>query len=120
VQVANLSAETVTLRAVKAVLPLGGLKQVSQTWAPCGTLPDGLVPGPVTLQPGASTWLSVTFNVQKGCPAPYPVQFSVGYRAGGRAATASLPGFPDLGSVPYSACPPSGQLAEQRVVLITP
>ena len=64
------------------------------------------VQSPHVLEPGASTWLTVTFRVQVRCPAPYPVQFSVGYLMQGHAVTASLPGFPDLGQVPYSGCPP--------------
>jgi hypothetical protein len=34
-----------------------------------------------------------------------PVQFAVGYVAQGHSATASLPGFPDLGQVTYTGCP---------------
>jgi hypothetical protein len=117
VQVANMTSDTVTLQAVKAVLPLGGLKQVSQTWTPCGSLPGLLVPGPATLPAGASTWLTVTFQVQETCPAPYPVQFNVRYLTRGHAATASLPGLPDLGAVPYRGCPQSGQSAGANVLL---
>ena len=43
------------------------------------------------------------------CPAPAPVQFTVDYLAQGRSFTASLPGFADLGQVPYSGCPRHGQ-----------
>jgi len=105
VQVTNRSAAPLTLQTARAVLPMGGLKQVTQQWAPCGALPDGLIPAGDILQPGASTWLTVTFKVQVRCPAPAPVQFTVGYLAQGRPAAASLPGFPDLSQVPYSGCP---------------
>ena len=105
VQVTNRSAAPLTLRTARAVLPLGGLRQVTQQWAPCGALPDGLIPAGDILPPGASTWLTVTFQVQVRCPAPAPVQFTVGYLAQGRPAAASLPGFPDLSQVPYSGCP---------------
>jgi hypothetical protein len=108
VQVANMTTDTVTLQTVKAALPMGGLKQVSQTWTTCGSLLDPLTQGPATLAAGASAWLTVTFQVQDTCPAPYPVQFKVRYLAGGHTATASLPGFADLGGVPYSGCPHAG------------
>jgi hypothetical protein len=105
VQVTNQSAAPLTLQTVRAVLPMGGLKQVTQQWAPCGALPDALVQADNILQPGASTWLTVTFKVQLRCPGPLPVQFTVGYLGQSHSATASLPGFPDLGQVPYSGCP---------------
>jgi hypothetical protein len=58
-------------------------------------------PGPsdLILQPGASTWLTMTFTVTVGCPGALPVQFTVGYLAQGRSMTTSLTGFPDLGGV---------------------
>jgi len=102
VQVTNQSTANLTLSLVRPVLPLGGLKWVAQQWAPCGTLPTGQ--DPATLPPGASTWFSVTFEVLVRCPGPLPVQFMVEYMVGGRAAITSLPGFPDLGSVPYTGC----------------
>ena len=104
-QITNRSAAPVTLQTVKAVLPMGGLKQVTRQWAPCGALPDELMLADDTLQPGASTWLTVTFKVQPRCPGPVPVQFSVGYLGQGHSATARLPGFPDLTGVSYSGCP---------------
>jgi hypothetical protein len=105
VQITNQSAAPLTLKTARAVLPMGGLKQVSQHWGPCGALPDGLIQAIDILPPGNSTWLTVTFNVQLRCPAPAPVQFTVGYLAQGHPGTATLPGFPDLSQVPYSGCP---------------
>jgi hypothetical protein len=107
VQLTNQSAATVTLTAAHAVLPASGLQQVAQHWTTCGALPGTFTPNAVILQPGASTWLTVTLAVSVSCPAAYPVQFSVGYLTTGRSRTASLPGFPDLGSVPYNGCPAS-------------
>jgi hypothetical protein len=107
VQVTNQSMVPVTLRSAKAVLPLGGLSPVIWHWSPCGALPQALAAtqGDEILQPGASTWLTMIFGVKVGCPAPLPVQFTVGYLAAGRSATVSLPGFPDLSQVPYTGCP---------------
>jgi hypothetical protein len=103
VQVTNQSAGPIGLGTFRTVLPLSGLKVVSQKWAPCGAI--GAVQVPDTLGPGESTWLSVTVQVLVACPAPIPVQFVVGYTYAGEAATVDLPGFPDLGQVPYTGCP---------------
>lgn len=37
-------------------------------------------------------------------PSPLPVLFSVSFQENGRAGTAQLPGFSDLGQVPYTGC----------------
>lgn len=107
-QIRNLSSEAVTLRRVEVALPLGGLRVTSQAWGPCGELPAaGLAPGntlPPILRPGASAWFTVTFHVLVRCPQPLPVQFTLHYDQQGRPAAIPLPGFPDLGQVPYSGC----------------
>jgi hypothetical protein len=102
VQVTNSSTEPIVLSRVRTVFPLSGLKVVSQQWAPCGAI--GAVQGPVALEPGDSTWFSVTVQVLVACPAPLPVQFTVNYTSAGQAAIVNLPGFPDLGQVPYTGC----------------
>jgi hypothetical protein len=108
-EITNLSATAVTLRRVKVVLPLPGLRVTSQAWGPCGELPGAAeAPGnalPPTLGPGASAWFTVTFRVLVRCPQPLPVQFTLDYEQDGRPAAMPLPGFPDLGQVPYSGCP---------------
>jgi hypothetical protein len=102
VQVTNQSAVPIGLGGFRTVLPLSGLKVVSQQWAPCGAI--GAVQVPDTLGPGDSTWLSVTVQVLVACPAPIPVQFAVVYTYAGEAATVNLPGFVALGQVPYTGC----------------
>jgi hypothetical protein len=102
VQVTNGSTEPIGLGGFRTVFPLSGLKVVSQQWAPCGAIGAVQVPG--TLGPGDSTWLSVTVRVLVACPAPLPVQFAVVYTYAGKAATVNLPGFVDLGQVPYTGC----------------
>ena len=102
VQVTNSSTEPIVLSRIRTVFPLSGLKVVSQQWAPCGAI--GAVQGPVALEPGDSTWFSVTVQVLVACPAPLPVQFTVSYTYAGEAAIVTLPGFPDLGQVPYTGC----------------
>jgi hypothetical protein len=105
IQVTNQSTQPLTLTTARAVLPLGGLKQVTWQWATCGAIPNGLGQAANIVPPGQSTWLSAIFRVQVDCPAAAPVQFTVGYLVQGKAATASLPGFSDLGQVPYNGCP---------------
>ncbi len=106
-QITNLSPAAIQLRRVEVGLPLGGLTVISQTWGPCGELPAGQAPGgilPPVLGRGASTWITVTFQVLVRCPQPLPVQFTFGYDQNGRVAAIRLPGFPDLSQVPYSGC----------------
>ena len=107
-QITNLSAASVRLRRVRVMLPMGGLRVTAQAWGPCGQLPaPGELPGstlPPTLGPGASAWFAVTFQVLTRCPQPLPVQFTLDYDQQGRSAAIRLPGFPDLGQVPYSGC----------------
>jgi hypothetical protein len=102
VQVTNESATPIMLGKIRTVLPLGGLKVISQQWGPCGAI--GAVQVPVILGPGDSTWFTVTVQVLVACPEPLPVQFTVGYSWAGKAGSVNLSGFPDLGQVPYPGC----------------
>jgi hypothetical protein len=108
-QITNLSAAAVRLRRVEVALPLGGLRVTAQAWGPCGELrATGEAPGdvlPPILGRGASSWFTVTFQVLVRCPQPLPVQFTLDYDQQGRPTAIRLPGFPDLGQVPYSGCP---------------
>jgi hypothetical protein len=104
VQLTNESTQPVTLTTTTAVLPMGGLKQVTWQWATCGAVAGLPARADDLLLPGESAWMAVTFTVKEECPGPLPVEFSVGYLVQGKPATASLPGFPDLSQVPYSGC----------------
>jgi hypothetical protein len=130
VEVINLSETAVTLGQARTILPRGGLRLVSQQWAPCGALSPswqaadggmivfdkssgGVVvvevgsatpAGAAVLPPNGTAWLSATFRVLVACPSPLPVQFSVSYQENGRTDTAQLAGFPDLGQVTYTGC----------------
>ena len=105
VQVTNESPAGLTLRRVTAVLPLGGLRAISQAWGPCGQLPTVSDAAGNSLPAGSSTWFTVTFKVLVRCPGPLPVQFTLDYDWHDRPAATHLPGFPDLGQVPYAGCP---------------
>jgi hypothetical protein len=104
VQLTNQSTQPLMLTTTKAVLPMGGLSQVTWQWATCGAVGAPPAQAAEILMPGESAWMAVTFTVKDECPGPLPVEFSVGYLVQGKPATASLPGFPDLSQVPYSGC----------------
>jgi hypothetical protein len=115
IEVSNTSSTAVTLTGVTPVYPLTGgeLSEVSWRWGPCATVRSGLrqpavSDGSVSLAPGATTWLSVTFDVHVRCPSGFPVGFDVRYAAGHVDVTAALPGFPEVSPVQYSGCSASG------------
>jgi hypothetical protein len=128
VEVINLSETAVTLGQARAILPRGGLRLISQQWAPCGALSPswqaadggmivsvtssaGVVevgsstPGSAAvLPPNGTAWVSATFRVLATCLSQLPVQFSVRYQDNGRTGTEQLAGFPDLGQVTETGC----------------
>jgi hypothetical protein len=104
VEIANQSDRAVALRQVRAVLPLGGLRETGSGPGPCGALAGPGTPPPAALGPGATGWLHATFDVLVRCPGPLPVGFRVGYAQGGQLASADLSPFPDLSQVPYRGC----------------
>ncbi|HWB38365.1 MAG TPA: hypothetical protein VHA75_20295, partial [Rugosimonospora sp.] len=111
VQVTNRSTEPVTLFHVTAVLPLGGLRPGTTSWLDCGS-PTGQPPDQsappgdrtLTVPPGGTAWVTMTFDVLVDCPAPLPVQYQVDYARHGQPDVLDLRGFPDLGDVPYPGC----------------
>jgi hypothetical protein len=106
-EVTNDAPALLTVLGVDAVLPLGGLKQASWAWGPCGELPGAPPPGP-SLTTGKSSWFTITFQVLVSCPAPLPVQFNFQFdlrtSEDSRGVVADVPAFPDLGQVTYSGC----------------
>jgi hypothetical protein len=103
-QITNFSSAPATLDSVKVILPLGGLKVISQSWGACGELPGSFGSPGTALPAAATTWFTVTFQVLVKCPQPLPVQFALGYTQNGRPATVHLPGFDDLGQITYAGC----------------
>jgi hypothetical protein len=104
IEIMNESGRTVVLRQIKPVLPLGGLREIASRWGTCGSLPEPGLGQPASLAPGATGWLTVTFDVLVGCPQPLPVFFKVSFVQASRLATADLDSFPDLGQVRYNNC----------------
>jgi hypothetical protein len=102
--VANRSSTAVILTGVVADLPLGGLTPLWSMWAPCGQPHPAGDPVDLTLAPGATAWVTMTFQVDQVCPAPLPVLFTVDYIREGVERLASIPAFSDLGDVGYSRC----------------
>jgi hypothetical protein len=101
IEIVNRSAAALTLDGVDAVLPLRGLRATATTWGTCGQLP----PAAGDIYPvaaGGTGWLTVSFDVLVACPGPLPVRFRVHYTQVGTSGTADLPGFDDLGDVPYA------------------
>jgi hypothetical protein len=104
VQVTNESASSVRLSNVRVILPLHGLKPTAHAWGTCGQLPGLPNPQATLVSAGGSAWFTVTFRVLERCPGALPVQFLLSYDRGGSTKTVRLPGFVDLGHVPYSGC----------------
>jgi hypothetical protein len=106
IEIVNESTTALTLNQVRAVLPMQGLRATVTTWGGCGQLPPAAT-GDYPLAAGATTWLTITFDVLVACPGPRPVRFTVPYTQAGRSGFADLPGFPDLSGVPYTSakCP---------------
>jgi len=109
IEIINRSTTTITLHQVQAVLPLHGLRPTSSTWGSCGQLSPPAGGHDYPLPAGATNWLTITFDVLVPCPGGLPVLFTFRYTQAGRPGTAGLPGFPDLGDVPYTTtkCPTS-------------
>jgi len=104
IEIMNQSGSTVILRQIKPVLPLGGLREIASRWGTCGSLPEPGLGQPASLAPGATGWMTVTFDVLVGCPQALPVYFRVSFVQASRLVTADLDSFPDLGQVRYDNC----------------
>lgn len=109
IEIVNQSPTAATLRRMRAALPLPGLRATAMTWGSCGQLRPEAGGDDYLLPAGATAWLTITFDVLVACPGPIPVNFTVQYAQPGRSGTADLPGFADLGDVPYRSdrCPAS-------------
>jgi hypothetical protein len=104
-EVRNVSATPLVLGRIGIILPIGGLTPVAQGWGTCGELPSAAVEPNTAVPAGGSAWFTVTFRVLVPCPGPLPVSFRLRYQMDDQQYTAQLPGFSDLGQVPYTGCP---------------
>jgi hypothetical protein len=107
IEIVNESPAAATLRKIDAVLPMEGLRARATSWGACGQLSSASGADSFRLAAGATTWMSIAFEVLAACPGALPVKFTVQYEQGGSSGTALLAAFPDLGDVPYtsSRCP---------------
>jgi hypothetical protein len=105
VEITNPTGVPATLDRIEVKLPMGGMRLLRTTPGSCGQLgPPGQPIAGYRLAPRATTWITVTVAVLVACPAPLPVQINVDYTQAGRAQSALLGGFPDMGNVPYTGC----------------
>jgi hypothetical protein len=104
IEVVNQSAAAVVIRQVLANLPLDGLRLTAAVWGSCGELTPVPVGSGHRLPAGATTWLTMTFEVLVLCPAPLPVLFELSYSQDGHDGVSYPHGFSDLGDAPYSTC----------------
>jgi hypothetical protein len=105
VEITNPTSVPVTLDRIAVKLPMGGMRLLRTAPGSCGQLgPPGQPIAGYRLAPRATTWITVTVAVLVDCPAPLPVQINVDYTQAGRAQSALLGGFPDMGNVPYTGC----------------
>lgn len=105
IQIENQTTSVIHVTRVRTSEPLHGLHPLATQVGTCGEvrgLPVSFDPSAVSA--GAATWLTVTVQVLVRCPAPYPVQFVVRYGQGDHSSVEALPGFVDLGHVPYTGC----------------
>jgi hypothetical protein len=105
VQVENQSSSVVHISGVTSREPLGGLHRIDSGLGPCGEIRGQAVSfDSSAVVPGAATWLTATVHVLVRCPTAYPVQLVLRYGQGAGAGAEKLPGFVDLGHVPYTGC----------------
>lgn len=103
-EIINQTQHTVTLGAIRAMFPLGGLRAIASGVGTCGALPGTQIPPPALLSPGETEWIHITVAVRVACPEPIPVWFKVSYASAGKTGSTVLAGFPDLGPVSYRNC----------------
>jgi hypothetical protein len=117
-EIMNETGRMVTLGAITAMFPLGGLRAISAGVGTCGELPMVQLPPATSLSPGETEWIHITVAVRAGCPGALPVWFKVGYASAGKTGTVTLAGFPDLGPVPYRQCRTNQQNASSFIAIV--
>jgi hypothetical protein len=104
-EVSNVSRSDVFITSVRSVLPLRGLRPRGPATAggscaqPENLLARGLI------APEQSQFFTLAFTLPKQCPAPYPVQVRVGYKADGFVGTSLSLLLSDLSVLDFDSCP---------------
>jgi hypothetical protein len=104
VKLVNNGSRPVVLDSVRAVFPLGGLRQLDTRLGHCDVHAAGQVQRHV-IEPAGTARVSMNLAVLVRCPGPLPVQFRIDYTVDGAPATETLSPFPDLGELSYPGCP---------------
>lgn len=104
-QVSNVSNSDVFVTSVRSVLPMHGLRPLGQPTGggscanPANLLAGGLI------SPGQNHFYTLTFALPKICPAPYPVQVNIGFKADGFYGTSLSMLLSDLSVLDFDTCP---------------
>ena len=104
-QLSNVSDSDVFVTSVRSVLPLHGLRPRGPATA------GGSCPNPANLaargliSPEQSRFYTLNFALPKNCPAPYPVQVRINFRADGFAGTSLSLLLSDLSVLDFDNCP---------------
>src|SRR5262245_2551898 len=101
VQLINHAGRAIDLHKITVELPAGSrFHLVAGVWGPCGTTSSLANRPPVTLDAGATTWVSATVASQVQCAIPDPVVFVIDYE--GRHTLRTQ--FSGLADVRYAGC----------------
>ena len=102
----NVAPGRVTVLAVTARLPIGGLEATGVQLPADGTCPAVAAAGSsLVLEPGAKVPVALRFRLPPECPAPYPVYADVELVGTGETPTSQqIPLLADLGGYDFTSC----------------
>jgi len=104
-RVVNSTPRPLVLTGLRGVFPLGGFQMVGSQVGQCDNNATEAVDGH-RVEPSAEVWVTLIVDVTgNSCPGALPVQFALDYTIDGAPHSQVLPGFSDLGSVPFPGCP---------------
>jgi hypothetical protein len=104
-QVSNVSDSDVFVISVRGVLPMRGLRPLGRSTGggscakPAQLMARGLI------SPQQSQFYTLTFALPKVCPAPYPIQVKIGFKADGFEGTSLSLLLSDLSVLDFDTCP---------------
>ncbi|HEY2272664.1 MAG TPA: hypothetical protein VGH30_07805 [Jatrophihabitantaceae bacterium] len=104
VEVRNNSSGPVIFKHMSVQLPNGGFKVLDRSTGTCGELQPPKLED-FGLAPQGTIWLNVLLRTTVGCPATYPVHFTMFVQdQTGQKQKIDVAGFKDLNNVPWSGC----------------